>query len=208
MSKLLIEYQYFGTVNYYKTLFQYLNIEFEEYENYQKGSFRNRTPVPGANGVINLSVPLQKGRDQKALFRDIKIDYRENWMVQHIRTLDACYNRAPFYEFYRDSIRDLLNQEETHLMSLDKKLVQWVLKMLKAKPVISSTERYSLKVQEEIVDARNSILPGKDLSIDIPEYAQVFEDRIGFKPNMSILDLLFCQGPASAGLLKSSNSRI
>lgn len=208
MSKLLIEYQYFGTVNYYKTLFRYLNIEFEEYENYQKGSFRNRTPVPGANGVINLSVPLQKGRDQKALFRDIKIDYRENWMVQHIRTLDACYNRAPFYEFYRDSIRDLLNQEETHLMSLDKKLVQWVLKMLKAKPVISSTERYSLKVQEEIVDARNSILPGKDLSIDIPEYAQVFEDRIGFKPNMSILDLLFCQGPASAGLLKSSNSRI
>lgn len=208
MSKLLIEYQYFGTVNYYKTLFQYLNIEFEEYENYQKGSFRNRTPVPGANGVINLSVPLQKGRDQKALFRDIKIDYRENWMVQHIRTLDACYNRTPFYEFYRDSIRDLLNQEETHLMSLDKKLVQWVLKMLKAKPVISSTERYSLKVQEEIVDARNSILPGKDLSIDIPEYAQVFEDRIGFKPNMSILDLLFCQGPASAGLLKSSNSRI
>lgn len=208
MSKLLIEYQYFGTVNYYKTLFQYLNIEFEEYENYQKGSFRNRTPVPGANGVINLSVPLQKGRDQKALFRDIKIDYRENWMVQHIRTLDACYNRAPFYEFYRDSIRDLLNQEETYLMSLDKKLVQWVLKMLKAKPVISSTERYSLKVQEEIVDARNSILPGRDLSIDIPEYAQVFEDRIGFKPNMSILDLLFCQGPASAGLLKSSNSRI
>jgi len=208
MSKLLIEYQYFGTVNYYKTLFQYLNIEFEEYENYQKGSFRNRTLVPGANGVINLSVPLQKGRDQKALFRDIKIDYRENWMVQHIRTLDACYNRAPFYEFYRDSIRDLLNQEETHLMSLDKKLVQWVLKMLKAKPVISSTERYSLKVQEEIVDARNNILPGKDLSIDIPEYAQVFEDRIGFKPNMSILDLLFCQGPASAGLLKSSNSRI
>lgn len=208
MSKLLIEYQYFGTLNYYKTLFQYLNIEFEEYENYQKGSFRNRTPVPGANGVINLSVPLQKGRDQKALFRDIKIDYRENWMVQHIRTLDACYNRAPFYEFYRDSIRDLLNQEETHLMSLDKKLVQWVLKMLKAKPVISSTERYSLKIQEEIVDARNSILPGKDLSIDIPEYAQVFEDRIGFKPNMSILDLLFCQGPASAGLLKSSNSRI
>lgn len=208
MSKLLIEYQYFGTVNYYKTLFQYLNIEFEEYENYQKGSFRNRTPVPGANGVINLSVPLQKGRDQKALFRDIKIDYRENWMVQHIRTLDACYNRAPFYEFYRDSIRDLLNQEETYLMSLDKKLVQWVLKMLKAKPVISSTERYSLKVQEEIVDARNSILPGRDLSIDIPEYAQVFEDRIGFKPNMSILDLLFCQGPASAGLFKSSNSRI
>ena len=211
MNKLLIEYQYFGTVNYYKILFQYSNIEFEEYENYQKGSFRNRTPVPGANGVINLSVPLQKGRDQKSLFRDIKIDYREKWMVQHMRALDACYNRAPFYEFYRDSIQELLSQEETYLMTLDKKLVQWVLKMLKAKPVISATEEYCRSTVGEMVDARNTVLPGKELNgnLDLtgPEYDQVFRDRIGFKPNMSILDLLFCQGPASAGLLKSSNSR-
>lgn len=211
MSKLLIDYQYFGTVNYYKILFQFSNIEFEEYESYQKGSFRNRTPIPGANGVINLSVPLQKGRDQKALFRDIKIDYREKWMVQHIRALDACYNRAPFYEFYRDGIRDLLSQEETDLMALDKKLVLWVLKMLKHKPVISTTEVYNRQVDRGIFDARNTVLPGKEtnkaLDLSVPEYDQVFKDRIGFKPNMSILDLLFCNGPASAGLLKSSNSR-
>lgn len=211
MSKLLIDYQYFGTVNYYKILFQYSNIEFEEYESYQKGSFRNRTPIPGANGIINLSVPLQKGRDQKALFRDIKIDYREKWMVQHIRALDACYNRAPFYEFYRDGIRDLLSQEETDLMALDKKLVLWVLKMLKHKPVISTTEVYNRQVDRGIFDARNTVLPGKEtnkaLDLSVPEYDQVFKDRIGFKPNMSILDLLFCNGPASAGLLKSSNSR-
>ncbi len=54
MSKLIIDYQYFGTVNFYKILFQFSNIEFEEYESYQKGSFRNRTPIPGANGVINF----------------------------------------------------------------------------------------------------------------------------------------------------------
>ena len=211
MSKLLIDYQYFGTVNYYKILFQFSNIEFEEYESYQKGSFRNRTPIPGANGVINLSVPLQKGRDQKALFRDIKIDYREKWMVQHMRALDACYNRAPFYEFYRDGIRDLLSQEETGLMALDKKLVLWVLKMLKHKPVISTTELYSRPLDGGIIDARNTVMPGKEtnkaLDLSVPEYDQVFKDRIGFKPNMSILDLLFCNGPASAGLLKSSNSR-
>jgi len=211
MSKLLIDYQYFGTVNYYKILFQFSNIEFEEYESYQKGSFRNRTPIPGANGVINLSVPLQKGRDQKALFRDIKIDYREKWMVQHMRALDACYNRAPFYEFYRDGISDLLSQEETYLMALDRKLVVWVLKMLKHKPVISATEVYNRQVDGGILDARNTILPGKEtdkeLDLSVPEYDQVFKDRIGFKPNMSILDLLFCNGPASAGLLKSSNSR-
>lgn len=207
MSILLIEYQYFGTVDYYKTLFQFSNIKFEEYESYQKGSFRNRTLIPGANGVMNLSVPLQKGRDQKALFREIKIDYREKWIVQHMRALDASYNRAPFYEYYRDGIREMLSQEEMYLMSLDRKLVAWVLKMLKAKPVISATDEFIHVVDQDTVDARNTILPSKNPDWDLPEYDQVFKDRIDFKPHMSILDLLFCNGPASAGLLKSSNSR-
>ena len=207
MRTLLIEYQYFGTVNYFKTLFHFSNIKFEEYESYKKGSFRNRTRIPGANGVINLSVPLQKGRDQKALFREIKIDYKEKWIIQHMRALDASYNRAPFYEYYRDGIRDILSQEETYLMSLDRKLIAWVLKMLKVKPLISATEAFIHSVDQDTVDARNTILPSKDLDWDLPEYDQVFKDKIGFKPHMSILDLLFCNGPASAGLLKSSNSR-
>jgi len=82
--------------------------------------------------------------------------------VQHMRALDACYNRAPFYEFYRDSIQELLRQEETHLMALDKKLVHWVLKMLKAKPLIAETESYIRPVDGDIVDARNTLLPGKE----------------------------------------------
>jgi hypothetical protein len=206
--KLIIDYQYFGTVNYYKILFQNKYIEFEEYEWYQKGSFRNRTIIPGANGIIPLSVPLQKGRDQRALFRDIKIAYKENWVLQHTRALDACYMRAPFYEFYRDGLFSILNNEEEFLMGLDRKLVLWTLKMLKAKLEISYSSSYQMEIGAGIKDARNTCLPNEAKAIvQSVKYAQVFEDRIGFQPNMSILDLLFCCGPSAIGLLTDNDSR-
>lgn len=205
---LLIDYQYIGTVNYYKMLFGFKYIEFEEYEQYQKGSFRNRTIIPGANGLIPLSVPLQNGRDQRSLFKDIKIAYKENWILQHTRALDACYMRAPFYEFYRDGLFSILNSKEEYLMDLDRKLIQWVLKMMKANLEIRFTNSYQKSPGTDTVDARNQFLPNQASSISNQViYGQVFQDRIGFQPNMSILDLLFCNGPASASLLIDSNSR-
>lgn len=206
--KLLVDYQYFGTFNYYKMLFKFKYIEFEEYEHYQKGSFRNRTIIPGANGLIPLSVPLQNGRDQRALFKDIKISYKDNWVLQHTRALDACYMRAPFYEFYRDGFFAILNQQEAYLMDLDRKLIQWVLKMLKANLTISFSSSYQKELGTDTIDGRNQHLPNQKVFLqDEVQYAQVFEDRIGFQPNMSILDLLFCNGPSSTGLLIDSNSR-
>ncbi len=205
---LLIDYQYFGTVNYYKMLFQFKYIEFEEYEYYQKGSFRNRTIIPGANGLIALSVPLQNGRDQRSLFKDIKIAYKENWVLQHTRALDACYMRAPFYEFYRDPLFSILTNQEEYLIDLDRKLIQWVLKMMKANLTISFTNSYQKEPATDTKDGRNLLLPNQiSAEKDQVVYGQVFEDRIGFKPNMSILDLLFCNGPAAAGLLKDNDSR-
>jgi len=206
--KLLIDYQYFGTVNYYKMLFSFKYIEFEEYEHYQKGSFRNRAIIPGANGLIPLSVPLQNGRDQRSLFKDIKIAYKENWVLQHTRALDACYMRAPFYEFYRDGLFSILGSQEEYLMDLDRKLIQWVLKMMKVKLTMSFTNHYQKDPGPDTMDGRNLFLPNQAISVDDQiKYGQVFEDRIGFQANMSILDLLFCNGPASAGLLIDSNSR-
>lgn len=206
--KLLIDYQYFGTVNYYKILFEFKYIEFEEYERYQKGSYRNRTSIPGANGLINLSVPLQNGRDQRSLFKDIKIAYKENWVLQHTRALDACYKRAPFYEYYRDSLFTILASQEEYLIHLDKNLMQWVLKMMKAQLEISYSSSYQVHVEEGVRDARNVFLPNQKIALnDVVKYAQVFEDRNGFQPNMSILDLLFCCGPSATGLFLSNNSR-
>lgn len=108
---LLVDIQYFGTINWIFTSFQYSNIEIEQYETYQKMSFRNRCVVLGGNGPVNLSVPLEKGRGQKTLMKDVKICWRGNWQVQHWRTIESGYNRSPFFDYYRDGLWDLLQKK-------------------------------------------------------------------------------------------------
>lgn len=196
---LLIENQYFGTVSYYKMLFQYTYIKLEQYEHYQKMSFRNRCMIPGANGIIQLSVPLQNGRNQRSLMKEVKIAYRDNWVLQHCRCLDACYNRAPFFEFYRDELFELLETRPVYLFDLNLSLMNWVLKKLKVNLQIELSDTFIINPSAEIVDARNQILPKNFQTNDqLVKYTQVFEDRIGFKPNMSMVDLLFCVGPNRA----------
>lgn len=206
--KLLVDYQYIGTVNYYKMLFNFAYIEFEEYDYYQKGKIRNRMVIPGANGLISLSVPLENGRNQKCLFKEVNIAYKDNWVVQHTRALDACYMRAPFYEFYRDELLAIYQKKHLRLMELNKELVLWVLKKLKCKAVVTFNQSYQTAPDNTIFDGRNQYLPNqKNHGLESLKYDQVFEDRIGFQPNMCMLDLLFCMGPSAVGLLKDNESR-
>ena len=206
---LIIENQYFGTVNYYKTLFEFTHIEIEQYEFYQKMSFRNRCIIPGANGLVQLSVPLQKGRNQREVIREVEIAYKDNWVLQHCRSLEACYNRAPFFEFYRDELFGLLEKRPRFLMDLNLEMLHWVLKKLKANLSISLSDQYREIPERGVQDRRSWILPKNyQEGSQTVKYTQVFEDRIGFVPNVSVLDLLFCTGPNGIQLLKSNEKPV
>jgi hypothetical protein len=202
MPNLIIENQYFGTINYVITLFQFSNIKIEQYETYQKMSFRNRCVVAGSNGLVNLSVPLEKGRSQRQLMKDVRISLTDNWRIQHLRTIESCYNRAPFFEFYRDGVWALLEKEETFLLDMNLRILEWLKKTFKLTATISLTENYMKHYSGDWTDCRNHILPKNYLSEPINvRYTQVFEDRLGFLPNLSILDMLFCSGPEAKSLL-------
>ncbi len=206
MSSLLVENQYFGSVNYYKILFKHTYVKIEQFEYYHKMSFRNRCIVPGANGLIHLSVPLEKGRNQRQVMKDVRIAYRDNWVLQHCRSLEACYNRAPFFEYYREELFGLLEKRPAFLMDLDLELLHWVLKKFRTDLQIELTGAYREIPEPGVTDARNRILPRNYQEGEQPvRYTQVFEDRIGFIPNMSILDLLFCTGPNGLNLLRSND---
>lgn len=202
---ILTEFQYFGTVNWYKTLFRYSNIKFELYENYQKMSFRNRCMIVGSNGIINLSVPLEKGRSQKLLMKDVKISYSENWQEQHWRSIYSCYGNSPFFEFYEEGLRKFFEQRPTYLVDLNWETFEWVKKRIKLVAQIEQTDHYEAEVSANCFDARNLFKPQTYNQVkNVVSYQQVFEDRIGFKPNLSVLDLLFCNGPSSKSLISSN----
>ena len=207
MSIILTEFQYFGTVNWYKLLFQFSNIQFEQYETYQKMSFRTRCMIVGSNGLINLSVPLEKGRSQKLLIKDVKISYSENWQEQHWRSIASCYGNSPFFEFYEESLLLLFEIRPTYLIDLNWQTFEWVTKRLKWGAQMERTDQYLPENPNGVFDARNLFKPRDyDQVKDVVKYQQVFEDRIGFKPNLSVLDLMFCNGPGSKSLLTSNQS--
>lgn len=205
MSKLVVEYQYFGSINYIKTLFQFSNINFEVCESFQKMSFRNRMVLAGSNGLVHLSVPLEKGRDQKQLLKDVRISYTLPWQLQHWRTIESCYNRSPFFEYYRDWLEPFYQRRPVFLLDMNRDLTAWLVKQLKLTARLGETNEFLPVYPSDFTDYRGKWLPRNfQQSSSNIHYQQVFSDRIGFQPNLSILDLLFCEGPNSPNLLSGN----
>ncbi len=202
LNNYITESQYFGQVNWYKLLFNFSNIEIAQYEAYPKTSFRNRTIIAGSNGLIVLSVPLQKGRIQKSQTRDVKISYDQDWQEQHWRSIVSCYGKSPFFEYYQDSLKVLFNKKQEYLLDLNLASQEWALKQLKSKLIPNYALEQEANFRQTENDIRDQFKP-KDFQMVLKKvsYPQVFEDRIGFQANLSILDLLSCMGPASKSLL-------
>ena len=200
---LLIDLQYFPSIILYKSLCESSNIVFEQYETYQKMSFRNRCQIAGAEGLINLSVPLVKGRDQKTLIREVRISDRQPWQAQHWKTIVSCYSRSPWFEFYRHELEGLYQRRFDFLLDWNQSCFEWSLRVLGLSIPVSLTERYEKEfVDENVTDWRGKILPKNQE--EGPKYRQVFEERIGFIPNLSVLDLLFCEGKEAIRYIRSS----
>ncbi len=198
----ITESQYFGQVNWYKLLFNFSNIEIAQYEAYPKTSFRNRTIIAGSNGLIVLSVPLQKGRIQKSQTKDVKISYDQDWQEQHWRSIVSCYGKSPFFEYYQDSLKVLFKKKQEYLLDLNLASQEWALKQLKSKLIPSYALEQEANFRQTENDIRDQFKPNDfQMVLNKVSYPQVFEDRIGFQANLSILDLLSCMGPASKSLL-------
>jgi len=175
-------------------------------EHFGKMSYRNRYHISGANNPIQLSVPLVHGREQRIPMADVLIHNADNWQVQHWRTLVSVYKRSPYWEFYEPSLETLFNTAYTHLHQFNRDAFTWVAKQLKATIKIAAAETYIAQYPYSYTDLR-SMKPStdKNLLTGFPTYYQIFEERIGFQPNLSILDLLFSEGPATkAWILRNS----
>lgn len=201
---LLCESQYFPPVILFKKVIEFSNVEFDLYDVHRKMSFRNRCVVAGGGGPVNLSIPLVEGRNQRKPLKEVEIDNRRRWQEQHWRTITSCYNRSPWFEFYKSELEVLYTQRVEMLADWNRLCWDWVIKKLGVPVHTTYAENYRETVDPgQYLDWRSRLMP-RSLETDFPhpvKYRQVFEERTGFIPHLSILDLLFCEGKASVEIL-------
>ncbi len=188
----LLECENFPCIAWYKMFLRNENIQIEQHEYFVRKSFRNRTVIAGPNGLITLSIPLKGGRNQKNVMKDIEISYDENWQTIHWKTIESCYRRSPYFEYYAEDIKMLFEKKHHFLVDYNIQCLQLVNQLLQVKKELVLTEKYEKIPIDTWVDARNVFDENTDMQL--PSYIQVFQDRIGFKSNLSILDMLFCDG--------------
>ena len=161
-------------------------------------TFRNRCIISGANGLINLTVPIEGGRNQHTPMRDLKISNKENWQANHWKSIMSAYNKSPWFDHYRDDLEQLYKNRYELLWDWNMECFRWICDRMAIKLEVELADRYVAKYDVgEFEDWRNRLRPAtinKEFP-NPPKYHQVFSDRFGFIPNLSILDYLFCAGP-------------
>ena len=201
-NKQIVELQYFGTVEAYSNLVNETNAFFIDDLKYQKLLHANRTVLGGSNGLVVLTIPLAGGRNKKQLMREVELSYEQDWKKNHWRAIYTIYKKSPWFDEYAPALENLYKNKEQFLVEWNLKTMKWVLKALRLKLDILSLN----STEPNIQPTTSNHQPLKEMDSLFPIYHQVFMDRQGFVANLSILDLLFCCGPASIDYLnKLSN---
>ncbi len=182
---------YFPTILQYQKMIEAKAIIFEVSDNFQKQTYRNRCYIYGANGKQLLNIPVIKG-SSKQKTKDIKISYAENWQKEHLKSLDSAYKSSPFYEFYIDDILPIFSNKTTFLLDFNIKIFELVNSLLPINISYSKSTEYQVKVKN---DYRFLVHAKQEITAILPKYRQVFSEKHGFIKNLSILDLLFNEGP-------------
>ncbi len=205
MGSILIETQYIGSASYWNILLNAEKICFDQHEHYVKRSYRNRAHILGANGLLRLSIPLERGKHQHAVMKDVCISYSERWQKLHWQSFTAAYRRSPFFEFYEDYFRKFYTEKIEKLVDYNVGMIETIASILKVKPDISLSEMYYIQDAFDGKDYRSYIMPSQENKLQLPPYPQVFSDRFPFEQDLCILDVLFNLGTRSGEYINSLN---
>jgi len=204
----ILSTSYWPTIQYFSKVFKYDNIFIEQYETYPRQTYRNRIHIYSANGLQSLQIPVIKASNKNIILKDIQISYDTNWQKNHLKSIESAYRSTPFYEYYIDDIKPFYVQKTKYLLDFNNEILNTCLSILEIDKQIEYTKDFILKY-DNIIDFRNTIHPKKKYSIPdkdfIPvKYIQGFEQRYGFIPNLSILDLIFNTGPETSSIVSNS----
>jgi hypothetical protein len=201
MNAIVLACSYFGPIMYFAKMLAYEDVFIEQYDHYSKQTYRNRCLIKGANGVQVLTVPVKKSSG-KTLVKDVLIDYDTNWQKIHSRSIMSAYGSSPFFEYIRDDVDPYFKKSYKYLIDLNVESTKAILQILGMNKTFSLTEEYQTQYSEHDDFRELGIKKNRSEGEYVP-YHQVFMEKSGFIPNLSILDLIFNTGHEAYSVLRS-----
>ena len=207
MNVLLVT-SYWPNLHYFVYVLNASIIHIEQFDNYSKQSYRNRTQILSANGILKLSIPIKKNKSEKVV-NAIEISYKEDWQKNHWRAITSAYKNSPYFDFFEEDLKVFYSNKYNLLIDYNIDQLKFIIKVLKQKKYIQLTKQYESN-PESVIDLRTIIHPKQSYLSDKlvankldQSYYQTFENKISFTPNLSILDLLFNKGLHTIDYLNS-----
>lgn len=161
-------------------------------EHYIKRSQRNRAQILSANGVMSLTVNVENANRPRQMIKDVKIDYSKRWQHQHWVSIMSAYKSSPYFDHYAHLLEPFYKREWRYLVDYNMEYLSTLLRLLGVDDKVNISEKY-VAAREGDVDLRPKHNEGSTFVAE--PYFQVFSDRMPFVANLSILDLLLCEGP-------------
>ncbi|PLX15687.1 MAG: hypothetical protein C0599_16395 [Salinivirgaceae bacterium] len=197
---------YFPPIQQFAHFTKFDKVFIEQNDTYSKQTFRNRLQIAGPNGLQNLSIPVEKPFGSKTKMKDIIIKDSIDWQDNIFKSIQTAYKNSPFYEYYIDDFMPFFEQKYNKLIDLNIDILNKILESLEIECQVVLTDKYATNYQ---LDNREIVHPKPQFRISDPsfnqkQYHQLFEEKYGFLPNLSILDLIFNEGPLSYFYLKNS----
>lgn len=199
---IIVHPTYFPSIAHFIAIAITDKIVFEVADNYQKQTYRNRALVYAANGKLALTIPVKYSQKNRQLYKDIQIANDSNWQLLHWKSLESAYKTSPFFEYYEDELKHLFFYKVDNLMEHNLKCFETVIDCLQLDIPITKSSIYEKEITNH-KDHRYLVNARKAIDFKLDTYTQVFSNKHGFIPNLSILDLLFNEGPNALTYLES-----
>ena len=202
MNQILLHPTYFPSIVQMAAIVQADEVVFEVHDNYQKQTYRNRAYIATSTGKLLLNIPIKHSKDGTRLkYSDVRTEDSFPWQSQHWKSLQTAYRTSPYFEFYEDELEPLFTSEATQLMAHNFEVFNLLCELLGFEiDYTKSTEYFREPAQKDLRFLANVKL---ETALELTPYTQVFGTNHGFLPNVSVLDLLFNEGPNALHYLES-----
>lgn len=198
--KILLPLFYLPPVSWFSVFLQEdAEIIFEQFENFPKQTYRNRTVIYGANGRLSLIIPVQHTGNR--VIHETQLCFREKWEKNHWKSIKTAYQSSPYFEYYEDQLKEIFTFKAKTLFDFNLNALKVIQKILKTERAYSLSTEYLRNPDAE--NYREKFSPKKESEFILNEYYQTFSDKFGFQEELSIVDLLCNKGPESLTYLRN-----